>query len=227
MQMEGHVGPSSTGDGVGVSIRMGRQGDQLASDLHGRFYEQNFRGNLFVGGVTLTAINNATFTSATTGATATPLLGIWNPANSQTNAVVLQANLTATMTALQATGGGPYVWMATYTTANISTATSFINAKTLVAGVGNAKNVSGVALTGMTGTLAFIKGSYLGGGSASNAAFLATAVGMQAQLAGFREDVDGSIIVPPGGILALMATTTPVAHSVVSGIIFEEVPVVL
>ena len=31
-------------------------------------------------------------------------------------------------------------------------------------------------------------------------------------------------IAPPGGVLALLATTTPVAHSASSGLVWEEVP---
>jgi hypothetical protein len=37
------------------------------------------------------------------------------------------------------------------------------------------------------------------------------------------ENFDGSLIVPPGGVLALMAVTTPVAQSAVAGIVWEEV----
>ena len=43
-------------------------------------------------------------------------------------------------------------------------------------------------------------------------------------LQGFTENFDGSLIIPPGYVLALMATTTPVAHSAVSNILWEEVP---
>lgn len=227
MIIQGHVGPSSVGDGVDLDIRMGRQGDQIVSELHGRFYEQAFRSAIFTGGMTTTAINNATFTSATTGATATPILGLWNPMSSGVNCVLIQAQLAVTMSALQATGGGPYVWMVATGNNAISTGAVPYNTKTLAASGSLTKNMSGAALTGMTGTLAIMRGSSLGGGSASNAAFLGTAVAMQSTLFGFVENFDGSIIVPPGGVLALMATTTPVAHSAASGLIWEEVPVAL
>jgi hypothetical protein len=85
--------------------------------------------------------------------------------------------------------------------------------------------VSGVALTGLSGTIATAFGSALGGGSYSNAALLGTAAGFQTILNGFVENFDGSLIVPPGGVIALMATTTPVAHSATSALVWEEVPI--
>jgi hypothetical protein len=48
---------------------------------------------------------------------------------------------------------------------------------------------------------------------------------MQTQALGAQELFDGSVIVPPGGVIALLATTTPAAHSAVSALVWEEVPV--
>jgi hypothetical protein len=222
--IQGAVGVQNNVDSSAlITTRMGKQGELNVSELHGRFYEQTYRANVFSGGMTLTSINNATFTSATTGATATPIVGVWNPASNSVNLVVLQATLAMTITALAATGGGPYVWMVSTGNNAITTGAAPYNRKTLAASGSNAKNMSGVALTGMTGTLAVLGGSALGGGSASNASFTATAASMQTTLAGFAENLDGSIIVPPGGVLALMATTTPAAHSAVSSLVWEEV----
>ena len=39
------------------------------------------------------------------------------------------------------------------------------------------------------------------------------------------ENFDGSLIVPPGGVLALLGHTTPVAHSAAAEILWEEVSV--
>lgn len=226
MQIEGHVGPASAPDGVNLPQRLGRQGDCIASELHGRFYEQTFRGNIFTAGISvLASISNATFTVATTGATATPVIGVYNPLSSPVNLVILQAQLAVIMTALQATGTGGFVWMASVGNNAITTGAAPFNAKTLNASGSYAKNMSGVACTGMTGTLAAIRGSILAGGSAYNASLLGTAAGFGTILIGAKEDLDGSFIVPPGGVLALMASTTPVAHSAVSGLVWEEVPV--
>ena len=41
------VGGAAT-DGAQVKSRGGRQGEQIVSHLHGRYYEQCFRGNTYV-----------------------------------------------------------------------------------------------------------------------------------------------------------------------------------
>ena len=37
--------------------------------------------------------------------------------------------------------------------------------------------------------------------------------------------IDGAFVVPPGGVLALLATGTPVAISAASSLLWEEIPV--
>ena len=86
--------------------------------------------------------------------------------------------------------------------------------------------MTNTAPTGLTNNLVVRHASALGGGSAIGTAFLATQAGAQTQqVAGQVENIDGSIIVPPGGFLALLATITPVGHSAASALLWEEVPV--
>ncbi len=231
------VGPpgTSVADGGNVS-RAGRQGDLSVSELHGRFYEQTFRGNVYSTGMQLTSISNATFTTATalsatlgTAATATPIIGMWNPTTA-TNAVILQATIAVVLTALQATGCGGFVW-AVYTgnTAGGITVASQalpVNRKTLLASGSSMKGLSGLALTGLASVGTFMAASSLGGGALYNASLLGTAAGFMTPSSQFTENIDGSIIVPPGGILGLFCATTPVAHSAAGSLMWEEVPVV-
>jgi hypothetical protein len=223
--LQGVVGPQTLQDGATVNLRTGKGGDAIVSELHGRFYEQNYRGNLYSGGlVALTSINNATFTVATTGATATPIAGVWNPSTSGVNLVILQAVLGITLTALTAGGGGPFAWMASVGNTAITTGSIPTNRKTLAAAGAQAKVFGGTALTGMTGALAVFAGSALGGGTPVNSSQVYTVAGVP-QLFAYVENIDGSIIVPPGAVVAIMATTTPIAHSAVSALVWEEVPV--
>ena len=229
MLIQNQVGPIATTTSISAGLqapaRAGQLGDLIVSELHGRFYEQAYRGSLFKGGTTTTAINAATFTSATTGATATPIAALYNPSGSTVNCVLLQATLTVTMTALQATGAGPYVWMLSAAAGPISTGAQPFNMRTLVASGAQGRYIPiNTALTGMTGTLAVAFGSALGGGASYNISLLATAAGFQTGLTGFVENFDGHIIVPPNAVLTLMATTTPVGHSATSSIMWEEVP---
>lgn len=224
IQVSGQVGPQVSGDGVGAQpFRQGKSAELIISELHGRFYEQTVRGNVFSNGMTVTSINAATFTSATTGATATPIAGVYNPSTSIINAVILQAVLGVILTALQNTGAGPFVWMYSVGNGGLSTGTVPINRATLAAAGSQCKGLAGIALTGITNALAVLGAAALGGGNSFNIATLDTAAGFSTIYQPFVENLDGSIIVPPGGILALMATTTPVAHSAASNLIWEEV----
>lgn len=227
LPVTGQVGEVNlTGGTATQPVRQGNQADVIISELNGRFYEHNARGRTYSGGMTLTSINNVTFTSGTLGATCTPIAGIWNPGNSGLNAVILQAVLAMTVTALINTGGGPYVWAASVGNLVNPITTGLLpwSRKTLTQ-IGSAmKNMAGVALTGLTNNLIVLGASALGGGRFSNINGPDTAVGWSTTLAGFSENLDGQMIVPPGGVLALLATTTPVAHSAASNLLWNEVP---
>jgi hypothetical protein len=226
VEVTGQVGPQVVGDGSSAALRQGRSAEAVVTELHGRFYEQNFRGTLFSAGMSITSISNATFTVGGIGATTTPVVGVWNPATSTVNLVLLQASLTVSQTALQATGPGGFVWCMSTANAAISTGAAPLNRKTLALSGSFGKDMSGVAVTGITNALVPRFGSSLGGGSAVGAAFLATQAGAQTvQAAGNVENIDGAIIVPPGGIVALLTTLTAVGHSAASALLWEEVPV--
>jgi hypothetical protein len=230
MLLTGNVGEINAGDGLGNGqIRVGRLSDLIVSELHGRFYEQAFRGNLFSGGMGLTSISAATFTSGTLGATCTPIAGVWNPATSKVNLIVVHAMLGITVTAATCTGGGPFVWASSTGNGVITTGNTPFNRQTMAAGSGKsgAKDMSGVALTGLTNNLVVRGASALNGGSAAGFSFVGTAVGQFTPAGGINlETVEGAWLVPPGGVLALLGTTSPVAHSAVSMILWEEVPVI-
>jgi len=221
----GQAGPQAISDGVTTQpLRQGKTAELIVSELHGRFYEQAYRGNLFSGGLAaLTSISNVTFTTGTLGATCTPIAGVWNPLGSGKNLSILQATLAAIMTALQATGGGPYAWAAAVGQNAITTGAAPVNRATLQKAGSVAKDMSGLALTGLVGNLTVLHGSSLVGGSGYNIALLATAAGFQTHEESSVENLDGSFIVPPGGVLALLASTTPVAHSALSALLWDEV----
>ena len=228
LPVAGQVGPAIIADGVTTQpFRQGRSGEIIAQEMHGRFFEQAFRGNLFSGGMSaLTSINAATFTTATLGATATPIAGVWNPGSSLVNLVILQAILGITITAATATGCGPFEWAVSTGNNAISTGVAAWNRKTLTKTNATGQNVSTAALTGLTNNLVVMHASALTGGQATSVTLVEGTVAAPPSIAGGMtvENLDGSIIVPPGGVLALLATTTPVAHSAVSALIWEETP---
>ncbi len=211
----------------------GEFSDVLVTELQARFYQWNNRGNVYSGGMLLTSISNATFTTADglsgtlgTAATSTPIAGIWNPSTSGINAVVLQAVVSPVLTAATSTGTGPLVWVVYIgQSASISTGLNPINRKSFVSPGGSLiKNLAGVALTGLQNTGTFLAASGVSTDS-TNFSFVGTAAGAMTFTGLSTENLDGGIIVPPGGILALYASTTPVAVSAASSLLWQEIPV--
>jgi hypothetical protein len=229
------VGAVSKASGQ-VNQQGGFQADGIISELHGRFYTQTYQGNVYSTGMQLTSINAVTFTTAdalsgtlATAAQSTPIVGIWNASSpsSGINAVIWQATLGIVETSLTATGCGGFVWVAYTgnTTNNITVGSQAVpvNRKSLTAAGSQVKGLSGLALTGLASTGTLLAASALDGGSVYNVSEVATAVGFHTQMAAVTENLDGNIIVPPGGILGLFCSTTPVAHSAISSIVWEEV----
>lgn len=68
----GQVGPQVLNDGVGQVGRQGRQAEWVVQELHGRYYEQGFRGNVFVAA-------NVAAQATTTGVAAATGLILTNP----------------------------------------------------------------------------------------------------------------------------------------------------
>ena len=217
---------SAAGANLGVGPQSGDvQSGTLVSELNARYYQLAYQGKMFSGGIgPLTSINNATFTTSTLGATCTPIIGVWNPPTSTNNVVILQVQLSITLTALTATGAAPFSWATSTGNSALTLGNAPVNRKTMITGGALAKDMSGVALTGLTNNLVVRNGAPLYGGAPVNTSQTYTVAGIPQQIAAV-ENVDGAWIVPPGGILALLATTTPVAHSAVSGIIWVELPI--
>lgn len=234
MLLQGNQGQTGKAVGQGQTAGFGEFTDLLVSELQARFYEWNYRGNVFSTGMQLTSVSNATFTTAdalsatlSTAATSTPIVGLWNPLTSTVNAVILQATMDMVMTALQATGPGGYVWVGYAGNSAITVASQAapVNRKTLVAAGSQCKGLSGLALTGLAAVGNLLGASALSGGAAYNASLLGTAAGFMTQAANATENIDGSIIVPPGGILGLFCGTTPVAHSAAASLTWAEIAV--
>jgi len=198
-------------------------GSLITTDGHGRLAEATRRGRVFSTGMTLTSISNSTFTTLTN--TTTPIVGVWNPSTNTVNLEILMASLAVTMTALQATGAGGFVWAYSIGNTAISTGLNPVNRKTLTAAGSSAKGFANTALTGLTNNLVIAGASSLCGGAGLNIAALQTAAGFLPEQTSISEWLEGQWVIPPGGILALLATTTPVAHSAASMLVWEEVPI--
>jgi hypothetical protein len=219
MQLFGQVGPNGpVNDGAQIPFRQGKYADQIISELQGRFYEANYRGQLFSNGCSITALTANTITLT---ATTTPILGVYNPATSPVNVVILQAALSVMLNNLTATAGpGAFVWATSLGNPSITTGTAGFNRKSLIASGGFAKGMSFVALTGLTNNLVVLEGADLPDpGGVTYGTFPGTAV---LPVYNGVQNFDGNLIVPPGGVLALLNTTSSTTFSVAARLLWAE-----
>lgn len=215
------VGPQALADGVVTTQRAGKTGDTIVSELHGRFYEQCSRGTLFSAGSSTTALSANTITLT---ATTTPIIGVWNPPTSGVNLVILQASLQVSVKTASTTAPGSIVWAASNNNSAITTGAAPFNRKTLASSGSSAKAFNGgVALTGLTNNLVIFEGADMVGGLALTTATVAATTELPAYVS--VQNFDGGLIVPPGGILALLNTVSTTTVSVASRLMWEEVPV--
>lgn len=220
---QGSVGPVIVQDGVIApgGIRQGRLGDGIISELHGRFYEQVFRGNVYSAGCNVTALSANTIT---TTAPTTPILGAYNPPTSTVNLVMLQLALqTLVNTFTTPVGPGAFVLGASTGNTAVSTGAAPFNRKTLQSTGSQAKAFNGgVALTGLTNNLSIFEGLEIPALPGQTFGTIATTA-LTSAFAGVV-NFDGCIIVPPGGVLAVLNTTSSTTVSVAGRLIWEEVP---
>lgn len=198
------TGPQSASDGnIAAAARGGKQGELMVSELHGRFYEQNYRGNVFSVHTQGTAVT-------TTAALATTWTGlaVGNPVGSGVNLVLLAFSATQFAVGAAASigilGGAAG---ATPITASLTPQSRFI---------GGGATSKALATAGQTIATPLLIDTYGSVGSVAT-----TGYGLEN---GLYVELAGSIIVPPGsfiGTYTSIVTTTALSF----GFVWEEVPV--
>ena len=225
MELQGVAGIQQNSDGALTALRSGKTGETMISELQGRFYEQTYRGNLYSIGCVLTPLSAATILLT---ASAQPIVGVWNPTTSGVNLVILQAALRAAVNNVSATAPGDFVWASS--TGNVGALTAGLspfNRKTLATSGSQAKAFAlstASLLTGLTNNVVvFESAAELNTPTALNTTTIAAAT--PTPTAAAIQNFDGSLIVPPGGVLALLNTVSTTTVSVGAHLKWEEVPV--
>lgn len=217
--VQGQVGPQVLADGAVQTMRLGKTAETIVQELHGRFYEQAYRGALFSAGAGVTALSGNTIILT---ASATPIVGVYNPSSSTVNLVILQiAAAVFANTLTTPVGPGALVLAASQGNTAVSTGAAAFNRRTLLSAGSQGKAFNGgVALTGLTNNIVVFDGLEI---PTQGPLTYSTTTAMQLSGAGVV-NVDGSIIVPPGGVLALLNTTSTTTCSAVARMLWEEVP---
>ena len=220
-EISGKMGPATGSTGSTQNpFRQSNTGEFNSSDVHGRFYEQTYRGNVYGNGTTaLTALSANTITLTNT---TTPILGVYNPLSSTVNLVILQATLASGINNTATTGAGIFVWATSVGNSAISTGTNPFNHKTLTSSGSQAKGLSFIALTGLTNNLVVQESSDFPTPTIITTAALPATV--QTPTVTYTQNIDGGFIVPPGGVLALLNTVSTTTVSVHGRLKWEEVP---
>jgi hypothetical protein len=221
--VRGQVGPQVVGDGAEQSFRQGRSSELIVQELHGRFYEQVYRGNVYSNGMTTTALSANTITLNNT---TTPILGVYNPSSSTVNVSILQAALAFHPNTLTTPAPpGNFVWASSIGNTAISTGTAPFNRKTLSSIGSQAKGMAFVALTGLTNNLVIFEGADFADWGATAAGTIVASTTQANFMSGGNavQNFDGSLIVPPGGVLALLNVNSTTTYSVSGRLMWEEV----
>jgi hypothetical protein len=206
IEVTGQVGPTLISDGVSSQpFRQGKTGEQIISELQGRYYENTVRGNVFMAH----AIVTAPVIYSTAAGTGGPLL--WNPTPNK-NAVILGVTcgitvVTTVAAALGLTGNTGQTSAPTSTTAIDSSGCLYVSA---------AKpdmNVYRIGTPVNAGNF-FLPFAQLHTGALTTDTF-----GL-----GFV-DIGGLIVVPPNAWCSIAASATATTTIAQLGLIWAEVPV--
>jgi hypothetical protein len=213
MLIQGQVGPSSAQSvqpGSTPAVRLGQQGDLIASELHGRYYEATYRNTVFmtwVNAVTLTS-NHATPIAAGSG---TPIISLYNPAGSGKNISLIRVQQSHT----SGTPAGPLIWNIIPNPQNITAIPNVQanNMSTLAPSGSVAKIWNNIAITGST-----VGTTFRNAGGMDT-----TATG--AGIASYVEEYAGTFFVPPGSMIALACTGAGSTNIINAWLEWEEVPI--
>lgn len=205
----GEVGPEQAGSGTSIPFRQGILGDVIVSELHGRYYEQVSRKNVFSCYSAARAI-----TVVGTGLVG---LQLWNgsPVSGGVNLVLLKTGGMITVTSATTTGIILATGLGQVTAPSGQTSADAVKNNFLGGPPPNATAIAAGTFTAAPTGIATLMHN--------TAAIAATG-----EDPGYLIDLEGSIIVPPQAYVAICALgATGAAASWTGFIMWEEVPVLL
>ena len=206
MILQGTVGQQLTGDGATPpqGVRQGKLGDMIVSELHGKYYEQAVRGNLFIASNVAAQAVSVALTTTYTG------LCLSNPLGSTKNLVLLGGQYAlsvapAAIASLHLIGGYSATTNVTHTTPLAAPGIQNCLLGTGAAGSAKVDSASTIVNPG------YIMG--LGSGFTAAALYSTTPLWI---------DFAGLVVLPPGAWVAWGALTAVTGFATLA---WEEVPI--
>ena len=202
------VGIQNNSDGRVVTARGGKQGEQMVSGLHGRYYEQTYRDNVFSGSV-VGQVTSAGLSTTYTG------LVLANPVGSTVNLSIISAGYSF----IVAFAAGAHVGLlAGYNgTTNVThtAAVTVRSQKFVTSAAGNARGLLDSSATLPTAPIVnLIFGSGLTG-----------AITTVPHLGPSLVNVDGQIVLPPGAYCGFYTSTASGTAGGAFSFVWEENPI--
>lgn len=205
---------AATPDGSTASVNLGRANDLIVSELHGKYFQQCYRGNVYLASTTTAGV------VIPIASTLTPTYSLWNPAGSGKLIVPIVTLISWNVTT---SVFGGLVWHATTNAgSSISSTAPFVAFGTgtpVNANIGSGKVSQLKAATGGTTTLVAAATYY------RNVGVTLITGAVTVPLAPFvlRDDWDGTGILPPGNAIHLFGSTA-VAITACVTMVYEEIP---
>jgi len=204
------TGPVQTADGNLISLRGGKTGEGIVAQAHGKYYEAASRGNLFSAyytGHAMTAVNT----------TCVGML-LWNPTDSGKNLVLGQYVISNHVTSTGPLGLGLAYSVQAIVPSTVTTVAT-VQMPTKLGPLGSTGNSVAKAYIAATLLVTPTIFQYLGR--------VAVAIATTGQGDQIQGDFDGSVIVPPGYIIAVQSVIAVAAAAAIFGhLTWEEVPII-
>lgn len=199
------VGPQLVSEGAITKARGGRTGEQMVSQLQGKYYENAVRGNLFQAHAIITAPVIYTTAAGTGG----PLL--WNGTTTH-NAVILAVGMSSSVVTTVAAGIG-LTGNSGQTAAPTTTTAIDSNRNLLIGGAATRMSVYRIGTPSSAGNF------FIPMWQVHTGALTADTTGTQ------WVELGGCIVVPPQSWVSVAASATASTLQANFGMIYAEVPV--
>ena len=209
MLSQGQVGPLATtaslSPGSQPTLRMGNMGEQIVSNLHGHHYEAAYRRSLFAA-----ATQSVTTTTVGLAATYTGLC-VSNPVGSPVNLSILRVGWAFLVAFPAAAALGLMKGFNSGTNVTHTTPVTPIAQNTAASGVG-------LADVSCTMPTAPVLNTVLGSG-------VTGAITTSMQISPSIYDLNGTILLPPGGYVAFYTSTVSGTSAFFGSMLWEEIPI--
>ena len=206
--------------GTSKTLLTRKDGSMIVASASTKYQETVLKGNTYSVSVSNMALIAANAIVTAVDATAKPIIGIYNPSTSNKNLVILQSVLSITKLSDSAVAPGGFMWVGSSGNAGISTGTTNVGVNLLnlkTTGSVSYMFTGNIALTGLTNSLSNIRPVSV---PVINAAGSNTATPfIQGNVV---DQVDGMIIVPPGGIVGIMNQVSTTTIYVSASIVWAE-----